>query len=167
MSDAALSKYMLDTQVFDRALDGKITIPSNGTVHLLATGVQMDELRACPIIERQEKLLALFDQIVPSVTPAASFAFGIAGAGFDEAHWNDGSGNYEKMLGRLRELDTGKGKGPGRDGLGQDRDILIAETAIKNQATLVTDDGNLRQVVMEFGARAIDVKTFEGVIAAS
>jgi hypothetical protein len=36
------------------------------------------------------------------------------------------------------------------------RDILIAETAIKNSATLVSDDCNLCQVVSEFGGCAIE-----------
>lgn len=161
MPDAAPPKYMLDTNLFDRVLDGKISIASNVPHHLLATGVQRAELRACPILERLQKLLAVFDEIVPSVTLAASFAFDIEGAGFDEAYFNDGSGNYERMLDRLRELDANKGKGTGKDRLGPERDILIAETAITNHATLVTDDGNLRQVVSEFGGRAIDRLQFE------
>lgn len=86
----------------------------------------------------------------------SSFAFDIEGAGFDEACWNDASGNYEKMLDRLRELDAKR-----KDQRGQMRDILIAETAIKNRATLVSDDGNLRQVVSEFGGRAIDQLQFD------
>jgi predicted nucleic acid-binding protein len=36
-------------------------------------------------------------------------------------------------------------------------DVVIAETAIKNSATLVSRDANLRQVVSEFGGRAIDL----------
>jgi len=110
MPDAALPKYMLDTNLFDRVLDGKISIASNVPLHLLATGVQRAELRACPILERQQKLLAVFDEIVPSVTLAASFAFDIEGAGFDEAYFNDGSGKYERMLDRPRALDGQQGK---------------------------------------------------------
>jgi predicted nucleic acid-binding protein len=44
---------------------------------------------------------------------------------------------------------------------GQVRDILIAETAIKNAAVLVTADSNLRQVVSEFGGHALSIKDIE------
>jgi hypothetical protein len=91
-----------------------------------------------------------------SVAPTSSFAFDIEGAGFDEACWNDGSRHYESMLQRLKELDPNS-----KSFLNQTRDILIAETAIKNGATLVSGDKNLRQVVSEFGGRAIDHKQFE------
>jgi hypothetical protein len=70
-------------------------------------------------------------RVSPAWIPASSFAWDIEGAGWDEACWNDGTGQFEEMLTRLRELDL-KTKDP----LNQVRDILIAETAIKNCATL-------------------------------
>jgi hypothetical protein len=39
-------------------------------------------------------------------------------------------------------------------------DILIAETAIRNQLILVSGDANLRTVTIEFGGRAIDREQF-------
>ena len=91
---------------------------------------------------------------------AESFALDIEGAGFDQANWNDGTGKFEKMLNRLQELD-GKSKKKSRNSLNQIRDILIAETAIKNHATLVSGDDNLRRVVSDFGGSA--VRLFEDV----
>jgi hypothetical protein len=38
--------------------------------------------------------------------PASSVAFGIEGAGFDQAYWNAASGNFKKMLARLRRLNS-------------------------------------------------------------
>jgi predicted nuclease of predicted toxin-antitoxin system len=96
------------------------------------------------------------------VLPASNFAFGIEGAGWGQAEWNDGSGNLEKMLNRLRQLDEEAGK-KSREPLNQDRDILIAETAIKNHAHLVSGDENLRRVVSEFGGYAITSIQFENV----
>ncbi|MCJ2034729.1 hypothetical protein [Methylobacterium sp. J-068] len=55
------------------------------------------------------------------------------------------------MLSRLKEID---GK-PRRQNLNQIRDIVIAETAIKLGATLVSDDAKLRSVVEEFGGKAV------------
>jgi hypothetical protein len=90
-------------------------------------------------------------RFVPRCCPRLGFAFDIEGAGFDQAYWNDGSGNFEKMLARLRQLDHKNKSMPN-----QVRDILIAETAIKNGATLVSGNSNLRQVVTEFGGNAIE-----------
>ncbi len=145
--------YMLDTNVFNGVLDGKALPASFANVRriLLVTGIQADELRATGKPERRAALLAVYEEIRPTSLPASSFAFDIEGAGFDQAYWNDGSGNFEKMLARLRQLDPKNKSTPN-----QVRDILIAETAIKNGATLVSGDSNLRQVVSEFGGNAID-----------
>jgi len=144
--------YMLDTNVFNDVLDGKIS-PTALTGHrLLVIGVQAAELNATRNSERRADLWAVFEEISPSKEPAASFAWGIEGAGWDEAYWNDGSGNFQRMFARLGELDSQKKKNTGD--LNKMRDILIAETAIKNCAVLVTRNCNLRQAVCEFGGRA-------------
>jgi hypothetical protein len=101
-------KYMLDTSAFNRVLDGK-TLPASFTgCPLLVTGIQAGELRATRNPERRAALLAVYEEIHPARLPASSFAFGIEGAGLGQARWNDGSGNVEKMLGRLQQLDLKK-----------------------------------------------------------
>ena len=134
--------YMLDTNVFNDVLDRKISSASFAGCRLLVIGVQADELRTTPNAQKQENLLAVFEEINPKVTLASSFALDIEGAGFDQAYWNDGSGNFGQMLNRLQQLDR---KNKNRN-LNQLRDI---------GATLVSRDSNLRQVVSEFGGRAI------------
>ncbi len=157
MADAVeFNGYMLDTTLFNGVLKGEISVVSFAHLPLLATGVQAAELQATKSTEKRANLAAVFRTISPMVLPAATFVFGIEGAGWGEAYWNDGSGNHQKMLARLRELDR-KNKRP----LNQLRDILIAETAIKNCATLVSGDRNLRQVVSEFRGRAIDHSQFK------
>jgi predicted nucleic acid-binding protein len=146
---------MLDTTLFNDVLRGEVSAASFADLRLLVTGIQPDELGNTNNAEKRANLLAVYRTLNPEVTLASSFAFDIEGAGLDQANWNDGSGNYEKMLDRLRELD-GKNRW-----LNQERDILIAETAIKNGATLVSNDARLRQVVSEFGGRAIDHLEFE------
>ena len=148
---STVGAYMLDTNVFDRVLGGKIPLSSFGGSRVLVTGIQRDELSKTPDLAKRTALLATLEAVNPEVVPASSFAFDIEGAGFDQSLWNDGSGNFEKMRARLQQLDS-KAKKP----LNQERDILIAETAIKNGATLVSDDHNLRRVVSEFGGSAID-----------
>jgi predicted nucleic acid-binding protein len=146
----AYQNYMLDTNVFNAVLDGRALPASFVGRCLLVTGVQAAELRATEKPERRAALLAAYEELRPTSLPASSFAFDIEGAGFDQAYWNDGSGNFERMLVRLRQLDPKNKSAPN-----QVRDILIAETAIKNGATLVSGDSNLRQVVSEFGGNAI------------
>jgi predicted nucleic acid-binding protein len=143
--------YMLDTTVFNDLLDGKLSFEFLANHRLLVTGIQADELHRTSDPKRRAKLFATYEVVNPSKVLAASFALDIEGAGLDQAYWNDGSGKFEKMLYRLRELDSGKSN------LNQLRDILIAETAIKNNAILITRDRNLRQVVSEFGGWAIDL----------
>lgn len=157
MADAVeFNGYMLDTTLFNGVLRGEISVVSFAHLPLLATGIQAAELQATKSTEKRANLAAVFQTISPVVLPASSFAFDVEGAGWNQAYWNDGSGNYEKMLARLRELDP-KSKDP----MNQVRDILIAETAIKNGATLVSGDRKLRQVVSEFRGRAIDHLQFE------
>jgi hypothetical protein len=152
---ASAQAYLLDTNVFDRVLEGKTSLSSFGGRRLLVIGIQRDELSKAKDPKRTA-LLATFEAINPTVEPAASMAFGIEGVGWGQACWNDGSGKFDEMLNRLRELDS-KSKNKSRNPLNKERDIFIAETAIKNGATLVSDDFNLRQVVSEFGGCAIEV----------
>jgi hypothetical protein len=102
--------YMLDTNVFNTALDEKISAATFAGRRLLVIGVQADELRATRKPTRQVALLAKFEEIKPTSVLASSFAWGIEGAGWNQACWNDRSGNYEKMLDRLRQLDEKSGK---------------------------------------------------------
>ena len=46
-----------------------------------------------------------------------------------------------------------------RDELNPLRDVLIAETALKNDLVFVSEDRNLRTVVEEFGGVAMDIAT--------
>jgi predicted nucleic acid-binding protein len=152
---------MLDTNAFNRVLDQRLCIPKHGQFSLLATRVQIGELNSTGDEKRRGDLISTFKEVAPTVALTASLAFGIEGAGWDQACWNDCTGTYERMLERLKQLDANKKKRPGKDGLAPDRDILIAETAIKTGSILVSDDENLRQVVSEFGGRALDCSEFE------
>jgi hypothetical protein len=112
------------------------------------------ELNATRNSERRADLRAVFEEISPSNEPAASFSWSIEGVGWNEAYWNDGSGNFQRMFARLAELDSQRKKD--RGDLNKIRDILIAEAAIKNHAVLITRDCNQRRVVCEFGGRTIE-----------
>jgi hypothetical protein len=97
--------YMLDTNVFNDLLDEKISPLGFAGRRLLVTAIQAAELRATRTAERRRDLLLRYEETHPISVPAASFALDIEGAGLDQACLNDGSGNFEKMLSRLRILD--------------------------------------------------------------
>jgi hypothetical protein len=96
----------------------------------------------------------VLEEVTPEILPAASFCFGIEGAGFDQARWNDGTGGFDRVLAELKSLDR-KAKSHGQH-LNQLRDVVIAETAVTVGATLVTRDANLAEVVRRFGGQAGD-----------
>ena len=145
--------FMLDTNVFSRVLDGVLPLPAKTGRRFLVTGVQADECRSTPCSTRRAGLLRTIEEIAPELCLASSFCLDIEGAGADQAEWNDGTGRFETMLARLKVID--KKQKTEAQHLNQIRDIVIAETAIKLGATLVTDDEKLRQVVVEFGGRAM------------
>ena len=147
--------YMLDTNVFNDVLDGRTSLAELAGRHVVVTGIQASELRATNNAERRTALLSVFKTIAPDPLPTSSFAFDIEGAGLEHADWNDGTGRFQEMLARLQTLDD-----KGKQYKNQTRDILIAETALKNGSVLISGDANLRTVMVEFGGRAI---SFDGL----
>lgn len=150
-ADSSSPAFMLDTNVFSRLCDGVLLLPAKTGRRLLVTGVQADECRATRDPVRRAGLLQAIEEVAPELRAAASFCFGVEGAGFSQASWNDGTGRFEAMLARLKILNP---KPPKKD-TNQIRDIVIAETALKLGATLVSDDVALRVVMTEFGGVAV------------
>lgn len=144
---------MLDTHLFDRVLDGLLPISALTGQRLFVTAVQVAEVQAMPNTKavRRASLLRTIELVAPNWQAAASFCADIEGAGADQAEVNDGTGRFEEMLARLKALDP---KPPKKDA-NQIRDIVIAETALKFGATLVSDDVALRTVMAEFGGFAV------------
>ena len=116
--------------------------------------VQWGELNAAKekYPERAAKLLAAFEKIDPRMDPTASAVFDVSN--WDQSSWSAEDGVVEQMLQRLTQLDAEEGK-KHRDPKNRIRDVLIGHTAIKNKATLISDDPRLRRLVSEFGGRAI------------
>ncbi|TXM97282.1 hypothetical protein FV242_31930 [Methylobacterium sp. WL64] len=150
-ADSSSPAFMLDTNVFSRVLDGVLPVPNKAGRRFLVLGVQADECQATRAPARRAGLLRVMEEVAPGLCAATSFCIGIEGAGLGQAHWNDGTGRFNVMLARLKALDP---KPPRKDA-NQIRDIVIAETALKLGATLVSDDVALRAVMTEFGGIAV------------
>lgn len=148
--------YMLDTNLFNKLVDSEFAIETLENKRVVVTHVQRDELARTTNNERSGLLLAAFNEIDPEKISTRTSIWGDTLWG--QGNWSDEDGLYEKMLVRLKELDAASGKKP--EGLNQSRDVRIAETAIKNDLTLVTEDQNLRQVTSDFGGNAIGLELF-------
>ncbi len=153
--------FMLDTNIFNNLLDERFALTSLGECRLLVTGIQRDELGSTPNEIRRAALLQLFDTINPAVVITSSFAFGIEGAGWDQASWNDDIGMVARLRARLQELDGRKLRR--KHVLNQERDVLIAETTIKTGAVLVSSDSSLCRLVEELGGKALNAGLLAGV----
>lgn len=99
--------FALDTHLFDRVVDGRIERPALTRRKLLVTGVQGAELRAIPDTKqaRRVELPQVFEEIAPELCLASSMCWDVDGAGFGQAEWNDGTGRFDRMLDRLKEID--------------------------------------------------------------
>jgi len=145
-------KYILDTNVFNHVLDGKISPEELQGHELFATHVQRDELEQTNSSERRIKLLSVFKYVAPNLIPTKSAGWGVSRWG--QCEWSDNDGVYEAILDRVKHLDemSKKTKLPEN----QSRDALIAETAIKAGLTLVTNDKNLTIAAQGNGCQVVD-----------
>jgi hypothetical protein len=149
--------YMLDTNVFDHLVKGRIKfdqLPTDGK--FLATPVQLVELKNCKDDERRAKLLSKFgiSELVP-----AGFSFGVAGAGWGEGEWH----SEEKMwLDVKNELDLEWEKLP-KDKKERSKkennlpDASIAEAAHFHGCVLLTQDCTLDRVAAKHGITVLRI----------
>lgn len=156
--------YVLDTNVFNHVLDETIDIAMLKGKRLLATHVQRDEISNTNDQTRREKLMAVFELLTTEQSAKPSAVAGIlvadgevaSGTGlvptesaawdvsrWDEARWGANDDIFKKMLGELNKLNNRKGNNP--------QDILIAETALRNNWILVTSDADLFAVITKYG----------------
>ena len=137
---------MLDTTVFNHLVNGDIE-PSRVPTHrqLFVTHVQLNEIQNTRSSDRLQALLAMFTAVDTTRVPTASAVWGVSEWG--EAEWGSEDGFFESLLAKLNEKNKSKNNNA--------RDVLIAETAIRRNLVLVTDDGHLAEVVRESGGTVI------------
>jgi predicted nucleic acid-binding protein len=142
--------YLLDTNVFNDVLDGKIPLSRLAGRRLFATHIQRDELNNTPDQQRRAALAECFERV-------AAEELSTSGAMLDVSRWDQGEWNDDDLLDKMSPVltDLDKRAGKKRRADNQARDLLIAATAIKKNLTLVTNDANLKDVVERFGGRAV------------
>jgi len=134
--------FMLDTNVFNRVLDGAYD-PTLLSLRgqLLVTHIQLDEITATSNTERRNKLLSTFKLVEHQKILTAAGAWNVTQ--WSDAQWTPEDGSYNAMLASLDKRNKNKKNNT--------QDILIGLTVVKGRYTLVTDDSDLAAVVKEFG----------------
>lgn len=136
-----MKKCMFDTVIFNRVVEHKIPVELfTEYVDVYATHVQQDEIDKTPDHQKRADLKRVFTNLDTEKVPTES-------AVWDESRWDEskwsGDDDLCKRIGAA--LDRCKKK---KNNI---RDALIAETAIKNTFTLVTDDRCLKEEVLKLG----------------
>lgn|ERR1700734_1511154 len=146
--------YMLDTSVFNALCDGSLSMDCLVERRLITTGIQEAELASTTDEARRDALRIAFEQAQTEWVPAAQFVFDMAGAGWGQGSWGLNDHTHRAMLARLKELEGE------RRGSNQIADVLIAETAMKRGAILVSGDQNLCRMASEFGVQVMSLADF-------
>ena len=164
-------KCMFDTNVFNRILDGALSIQTlTGRVVAYATHVQRDEINNTKNPERRAALAQVFGDVVAETTPTASFVLGASRLGearlsgervvptssfvwgasrWDQASWGADDNLYSALRADLDGMNRSKPNNV--------QDALIAETSVKGGYVLVTDDADLAAVTKKYGGKCLQV----------
>ena len=173
-------KCMFDTNVFNRILDGVISLESFAEVIVpYATHIQRDELQNTQDQRRREALLNVFHQVVTASAETTSFAPDTSR--LDQAKLSGRSDEVDLTEGGLTQTLSavwgtskwGESMWSGNESLypvlraeldhknakpNNVQDALIADTAIRGGYVLVTDDTDLEQITRKYGGRCILVR---------
>ncbi len=163
--------YMFDTNVFNRILDGVISIQTlTGRVAAYATHIQCDEINNTTNPDRRAALAHVFAEVVTEfsptdssvldvsrldearlggerVIPTESAVYGVSRYG--HAKYSSEDDLYSALKSRLDEINGSKHNNV--------HDALIAETSIKRGHVLVTDDADLGAVTKDYGGQCLSV----------
>ncbi|HXN72251.1 MAG TPA: hypothetical protein VN861_06825 [Candidatus Acidoferrales bacterium] len=160
MTATSLKKYMLDTNIFDSLVKGRLAIsrlPSDG--EFCATAIQLEELKNIRDSRKRSRLMEKFTEIIDArgTMLHTAFAFDIAGAGFDQGHWRSDGSLYYALKKDLDDAWDRKPKKEQRRSKKQNnaKDALIAEAAHFNGCTLLTCDGDLAEVAAKHGINVL------------
>ena len=160
LQEGFLLKCMFDTNVFNRILDGVISLQTlTGRFVAYATHIQRDEINNTKNPERRAALTQVFGDVVTDSLPTDSFVLGVSRLGearlggervvptssavwnvsrWGEANWTADDNVYSALKAELDELNRNKPNNM--------QDALIAETSVKQGFVLVTDDPDLATV---------------------
>jgi rRNA-processing protein FCF1 len=142
---------LLDTNVFNRILDGLCEPCLFEKYQIFVTHIQRDELAATGNDKRRSELMRIFHSI--PTTQASTETSIWNDTPWNEGMWSSDNGVYDVLFKRIQELDR-KSK---NKSLNQSRDARIADVAIANGFTLITTDAALATAAKESGCHVLSV----------
>ena len=148
-------KCMLDSNIFDKVVaQPDFVEPLIKCVDVYVTHVQPDEIDATPCSEKKESLKQALARLVQedsqsrgaSQISTESSVWGISRWG--QCKWTKEDNLLDSIRGNIKPDKENPNRSKNKT-----RDALIAETAIENGLTLVTEDGRLKKRVRKLGGR--------------
>ena len=136
-----MNKYMVDTMIINRILDNGLDLKyfKSPDKQIFTTHVQRDEIINTKNKTRRNELLSIF-QKVENPIPTESALWG-------RSRWGESKWASDNQVGKILEVLNKKDKK--NKNKSNPLDALIADTAIKNNYILITEDGPLYYVVTE------------------
>jgi predicted nucleic acid-binding protein len=140
--------YMLDTNIFNRLVEGRLAIGDlPGVDEFFATSIQIQELNATRNIERRAILINKFSEVSPKLDSIKTSLWGYASYG--ESAWGAEGEHFAKIKSELDLLNNNKASNPA--------DALIGEVSLSNHHTLMTTDKDLAAVVEKMGGKVMQI----------
>ncbi len=133
-----MKQYMIDTMIVNRILDYDLDLKyfKGEGIQIFTTHIQRNEINNTPNETRRNELLSVFKQVENPIPTESAL--------WDESNWDESKWTKDNLVEKiLEELDK-KDKRKSNP-----RDALIADTAMKKNFILVTEDGPLHYVVTE------------------
>jgi len=148
---------VFDTNAFNSFLDDdKAT--SIAMPNIITTHVQLNELKATKDPVRKERLLNAASEIITETVPTETMIFPLV---FKEQQFSDGK-IHRKILDALNyEANDFSNKKRKQKEKNNHKDAQIAEVALNNKHTLVTDDPELTTVLKSLGGNVINYEQFK------
>lgn len=140
--------YVLDTNVFNHLVEGKISsgqLPTDAPLYI--TDHQADEIAACEDKAKRTRMVVLLCRMRIGFEPTMTTVLGLSRLGGSAL----GDGKLFKEI--LANLDD-KNK---RKNMANRRDALIGELAIARGHTLISHDGDLCEAVRSLGGKTLDL----------
>ncbi len=144
-----MTGFLLDTNVFNHLVDGKIKLEEIPTEYpIFITYIQKKELDKCDDIIRRQDLMTYLKILTDHEATVETFLAGIAEVG----HTSVGNGKiYEEILKILNKKKKRKNDA-------NVNDALLGEVAIKNSFVLITNDKDLKKAVASLGGHVRDLE---------
>ena len=147
-----MPRFIFDTNIFNRILDGEID-PARvaADTELCASHIEINELQNTGNSERRQQLLDVLYAIGPEQIPTESAVWSVSE--FGGAQFTSDNNLYQPIVEALNAKNGRKANNA--------HDALIAETAIRNNLTLVTEDCDLAAVAAEHGGSVVNFSEFQ------